>query len=316
VGNIQNDFSNTTYSTLMDHKIYLYDANKFSGTKTIYFEATLHTDNSGNTVSAQLLQCTSSSNCSTGSAVSGSELTHTGDTSWTRERTASEITLTDDANFAVQVKMSAGTGDIANAKIIIGQTAAGGLTDIELVHEYVNTLATDSDITYTDQDYLDQYDPTNSFLGGTFTKYFEATLKGSTGTGSVYAILKNDTDGTTISGSEISTGNTSYTRVRSGDITSNMPSSAKNMDTQLKNLEVAGGTTSAADSWLIIQVSNLQIPENLLFVIPLAVFIPVVLRKRFKVKLAFLGLSNWCQVMQKERLMVREVFQEGSSDGG
>ena len=50
-------------------------------------------------------------------------------------------------------------------------------------------------------------------------------------------------------------------------------------------------TTSAASSWLIIQASSLQIPENLLLLIPLAIFLPVVVKwwkaKREGRKLSF-----------------------------
>jgi hypothetical protein len=273
VGNSQNDFSNTSYSTLTDHKIYLFDINKFSGTKTVYFEATLHTDTAGNTVSAQLLQCTSVSNCSSGSAVSGSEVTHTGNTNWTRKRTASGITLTDDANFAVQVKMSGGTGDIANAKIIIEQSSDNmGLTDIELVHEYVNTK--------------------NSLAQTGTTAYARLSVA----------------EGAAVSGSTVSTTNTSYTRVRSSSITTS--TNAYDTEISLDNSTFTeqgyvnpytsgnwvGGTFTylfeatlrtpssnnedISNSWLIIQVSSLAVPENLIYFLPFIVFLPRIFGKR------------------------------------
>lgn len=165
---------------------------------------------------------------------------------------------------------------------------------MEIIHHYVNTLATDTDSTYTDQDYLNQYDPGN-FVGGTFTYNFEATLKTSAGTG--YAKLKNDTDGNEIdddagcSGdgnptSEITTDGTDdndYDRIKSAALGAacDWPTAAKNMDTIAKNSAASGNTTSVSNSWLIITVSNLQIPENLLLFIPAVLFLPFVI-KRFR----------------------------------
>jgi hypothetical protein len=316
-----------------------------------------------------------------------------------------------------------------------------------LVHQYINTLATDTDSTYTDQDYLNEFNPEN-FNAGTFTYYFESTLKSSGGSGGTgYTQFWNDSDTSAVSGSDVSQAgftvdetvgvsgddsyqdnvgandptfsyirgltdsywgsarwsinipqgseitaayaslvcasiswndiradlyfqdtdnagqftsndddisdrtrtsekstwseddmtylaytNTSslvspiqevidrpgwspenylalviddtdsnydwqfvqydlgpgmyppklyikysdYRRQRSGDITSNMPSAAKDMDTQLKNN--ATNTTSASSSWLIIQVSSLQVPENLLFFLPIVFFMPYIVK--------------------------------------
>jgi len=260
-GNAQNNFSNTTYSTLTDHKIYYYDSTKFSGTVSTYFEATLHTDSGSDTVYAQLLECASSSDCSTGSAVG--DVSHTGNTTWTHPTRAS-VTLTSGKYYAVQTKVSAGTGDIANAKIIIDQTAAGGITSLETVHQYINTPATDTDNVYTSQNFNNRYNPDlneslKSFSGGTFTYYFDATIKTSAGTG--FAQIYDKTNSVSISNSEISTINTSYTRVVSGDITGNLPqypsTPARNLDTQVRNSVASGNTTSVSSSRLIIQVTNL-----------------------------------------------------------
>jgi len=53
------------------------------------------------------------------------------------------------------------------------------------------------------------------------------------------------------------------------------------MDTIAKNSAASGNTTSVSNSWLIITVSNLQIPENLLLFIPAVLFLPFVI-KRFR----------------------------------
>ena len=237
-----------------------------------------------NTVSAALYQ--DGATCTT--QVSGSEFTLTS-TTWTRVRTASTITLTDATDYMVCIKTadSSATASIANAKIIQEQSDVGGITDVELYYSYINTLATDTDSTYTDQDFLNQFDPDN-FAAGTFTYYFESTIKTSNAASTAYAQLWNDTDSSAITGSEVTTTSTSYARSRSGDITANMPSAVKNMDNQLKNQ--ATDTTSAASSWLIIQVSSLQIPENLLFALPFVVFMPYVLKWWRRRRLALSGL--------------------------
>jgi len=263
VGNSQNNFADTSYTILTDHKIYYYDSSKFSGTLNAYFTASLHTDSGSDTVYAQLLECTSTNDCSTGSVVSGSQVSHTGNTNWTLP-TPVAVTLTTTKNYAVQVKVSAGTGDIANAKILLDQTDAGGITALETVQQQVNTLATDASTTYdSDFEYLNYYNPDlrttqQSFAGGTFTYNFEATMKVSAGTGGVQ--LKNDSSGSAISGSEVTSTSISYERKRTASaITANLPQYpqagvGKNLDSQAKN---SGGTTSVANSWVIVGVTNL-----------------------------------------------------------
>ncbi len=58
------------------------------------------------------------------------------------------------------------------------------------------------------------------------------------------------TDSTAISGTEVSTANTDYTRLRSGELSTHMPTSTKNLDTEIRNS--ASGTTTLTSSRLII----------------------------------------------------------------
>ncbi|KKS66300.1 MAG: hypothetical protein UV35_C0019G0005 [candidate division WWE3 bacterium GW2011_GWB1_42_6] len=119
----------------------------------------------------------------------------------------------------------------------------------------VNSLMTDADATYSNAYRYTLFNPgisatQISFEGGNFNYFYEATLKTSAGTG--YARLINATSGAAISGGEITTAATTYTRVRSGDISSGMPtaqstlSSGQTMDTQIRNS--ATNTTSVANS--------------------------------------------------------------------
>jgi len=182
-------------------------------------------------------------------AVAGSEVT-TNSADFVRVRSGS-FTLTSGNNVVIQIK----SGIIANAKLVLVQSAAGGITAVEMVQQYINTLNTTTSTSYVDQDYLNQFDPGNFKGGGTFTYFYEGTIKTTAGT--AYSQLRNDTDAAAITGSEITTTSVSYVRVRSGNITANMPASAKNMDAQLHN-SASTNTTSSTSTWLIIQAASLS----------------------------------------------------------
>ena len=257
----------TSYTNLTNKKIWRYDSSKFSPAPTAYFEAVISNDTAGQTTYAALY--TDGATCS--SQVSGSEVSTTG-TTWSRVR-SSGISLTDGTDYTVCVKASANTAKIANSKIVLEQTdATNGIRAVELYQMQVNSLLTDADATYSSSYRYTSFNPginptQSSFEGGTFTYYYEATMKTSAGTG--YATLYNATSGTAITGGEITTASTTYSRVRSGDITANMPygpsslSQAQDMDTQAKNS--ATNTTSLASSWVIIQVSNLSNVTNTIY---------------------------------------------------
>lgn len=159
---------------------------------------------------------------------------------------SSSITLTDDRRYRIVVSKSinAGTIEIANAKLVLEQADAGGVSKVELIQQQVNTDVTDADSTYTSQSLMNTYNPDN--YSSTPYVYFESTLKTSAGTGYVQAY--DTTGASAIASSEISTTSTSYTRVRSASLT--MPESTSAIDTQIKNS--ATNTTSVASSWLII----------------------------------------------------------------
>jgi hypothetical protein len=267
VGNSQTSTSLSSIR-LTDFKSYRWDSSKFSGTPAVYFEATIKNSNASRITSAEL---SAVSDCST--VVTGSSVTVTG-TTWSRSRSSNIFAnLTTGTDYWVCIHVNiASTASIANAKIIVEQSNVGGITDFETVQQGVNTLATDADSTYTSQNFSNQFDPDN-FYGGSFVYLYEATLKTSAGTG--YSQLYDQTAGSAISGSEVSTTSTSYSRQRSSSLT--MPASAANMDTQIKNSST--NTTSVSNSWLIIQVSGLQVPENVWLLIPIVIFIPVIIKR-------------------------------------
>jgi hypothetical protein len=152
---------------------------------------------------------------------------------------------------------------------------------MEIIHTYVNTLATDADSTYTEQDFDNQYDDSH-FAGGTYTFRHECTLKSSAGTG--YCDMYNGS--AQVTNSEITTDGTDdndYDRIRGASNLSGMPVSATNLDARIRNSAASGNTTSVSNSWLVITATSLQIPENLLFFLPLVLFLPAFF-KRFKLR--------------------------------
>ena len=231
---------------------------------------------------------TNGATCTT--QMSGSEVSSTS-TSWTRVRSAAiSGGLTNSTAFMVCVRSSDNsvTPAVASAKIVVEQTAAGGLTDIETVQQYNNSLATDADTTYTSQDYDNRFEKDN-FAAGTFVAYFESTLKTSNGSNAYFAQIDTPLG-------EVTAADTSYTRKRSAsDLWSSLPASATNIDVQLKNASTT--TTSSASSWLIIQISAMQIPEMVIWVLPLAIFMPFIVKwyRLRKVRLAAVWQSwpNW-----------------------
>jgi hypothetical protein len=269
IGNYQTAFTNTSATELTNYKIYKYDKDQFTPTPEssgdVTFNATLKTDNSLDTVYAELYNLTNSTVVATAS--------HTGNTNWTLASTANvdgdaDWDQANDDEYIVRVYCADGeangcSGNISNAKVILDQSDANGITNLELIHNQVNTLKTDADSTYTSQSFMNRFNPNNEatqaqFMAGDFVYYYEATLKTSAGTG--YARLYNNTTGA-ITGGEVSTTSTSYSRQRSGDITANVPkqpttTSATDMETQIKN--AATDTTSVSVSALIIDVNSLS----------------------------------------------------------
>jgi hypothetical protein len=240
----------TSYTQLTNKKIYYYDATKFKPEPTAYFEASLSNNTEGEDAFAALYE--NGSSCT--NMVSGSEVSVTG-TSWSLAR-SNAITLNSGTEYMVCIRSSSGTARIANAKILLHQYEGNGIEDLETYHYHINTLTTRTTDTYADQDYISLFNP-NSFMyeSGNINYFFEATMRTTAGTS--YAMIRNLSDGTDIASSEITSTSTSYERVRSSDITVNMPSANKNLDTRIRNSAASGNTTSVSSSMIVIQISNL-----------------------------------------------------------
>jgi hypothetical protein len=163
-----------------------------------------------------------------------------------------EITLTSGNEFVARLKQAY----LLNARIIHSQSNSNGIYAVETYMPLITTAMTETSSSYVDKEVLDYYDPENNQVIENYNLgkiYYEATLKTSAGTG--YTILKNDTDGLDVNGSELSTTGSSYDLVRStNSIGLDMPVSAKTMDARIKN--VTGGTTTVSSSWIVIQNNN------------------------------------------------------------
>jgi hypothetical protein len=161
-----------------DPKYWKYDASKYDGTIQVFFEASLN--NAASTTFASLYPAGTS--CS--GQVSGSQVSVTDTTAERARRADISGNLSSGTTYMVCLHTSVGanTARLKNAKIIIQQSSGSGLTKMELQHMYMNDHISNATSTYTSQNSLDQYNPSD-WAAGTFTYYFESTLTTSAGTG-------------------------------------------------------------------------------------------------------------------------------------
>ena len=168
---------------------------------------------------------------------------------------------TNDDQYVVRIYTSNGsnTAYISNAKIIIDQTESSGISKLELAHQYITTTRTQTNTSYTQDSFLNDYTPGNFATPHTRKIYFDASLKTSAGTG--YAMLYNvsDTDLIdTTTTSEVTTTSTNYEQQVSGDLSNNSdwPTATKTLDTIIK--ASSGNTTSISSTRLLIEIANLD----------------------------------------------------------
>ena len=247
----------TGATTLTDKKYYYFDSSKFSGTLSAYFEASLVSNNASGTAYAVLYNETDSETVSTVS-ITG--------TSWGRNR-SSAITigssagnLKTDKEYVVQIYSSDGayTASIANAKLVLQQSDAAGLTEMEVIHQLLNAKSSRAAFSYGEgstnveatSDYV-------AFEGGDVMTAFEATMKTSAGTS--YTVPNAITFGKELSNLELSTTSTSYDRVRTSfqqDYSRLIMNSTAGVVTYLKTSS-SSYTNDTSATTLIFQISNL-----------------------------------------------------------
>lgn len=221
-----------------------------------YVKVTItYTTSSTATMSVELFNITTNATVATSSISTTS-------TTWTRVRSS---TLVGDANwrtsnadqYEIRMKTSDATapGNIANAHIILDQSAGGGITNLETMQQYINSGTQASGTTYSSGSWFNKYESAN-WAGGTFTYWSEVTMAEGAGTGTAALCFTTTTTCDTIltnSDTMVST-STTYVLVRS--TSSITPVDGKEIDVEFKNS--GANFTLVGTAWMIIQVSNLS----------------------------------------------------------
>ncbi len=239
--------TNTSYELITAPKIYFWDDDVFSGIQNVYLEATLKSSDSEGVAYAALSSSTTCAN-----TVSDSEVSVSG-TIWDRTRSSNiRSNLTDDTDYWICVKSTADTtSSIASVKLIIDQTDATGIHNFQLIHPLINSPVTDSDSTYTSQNFIYLFDP-HTYQADDVFRYFDATLQTSQETSDAFIRLFNASDSANIVSGELITNSTGYSRLRSNELSANLPSSIKTLDAQIKNENTA--ITTVSNAWLVQNV--------------------------------------------------------------
>ena len=195
----------------------------------------------------------------TNSAVVGNSGISSFDNDYTRVRSSALTTnwdTTNDDEYEVRIYTSDGsnTAALANAKIVLVQSDTGGIQKVETVHHLLTTARTQTNTIYTQESFLNQFDPANFASSNNFEAYFEATMRTTGGTG--FAQLYNDSDSDSIDNSvdsELTTTSTSYGRERSADFSGNTdwPTAAKDFDAVLK--ATSSQTMTASNAWMVLR---------------------------------------------------------------
>ena len=226
-------------------------------------------DNAAGTSKAQLLACTSATNCTTGTAVSGSEVTLTGTTNTLKRSADIKANISAGNTYIVQVSGVTNGGSIRNAKIIIVQSdATNGLTGLETIQMYANYWQATS-AEYANTGYPNSF--TSGNFTGTVTYYNEVTIKANdTGKSPSGTVKSRISDGTNNLGEVSGASSSVFTRKRSGSIS---PATAV-FDSQNGCTSCSNRTSIINNEWLIIQAQSMPIPEAAIFALPAMLFLP------------------------------------------
>lgn len=173
---------------------------------------------------------------------------------------------TDDADeYEVRVYTSDSANPIylANAKIVLDQEQTGGLTRTELVHHYLTSTRQQTNTIYTQETFINLFEPDRFAQTNVVRAFFETTMRTSAG-GEAYAALY-DTDASSIIDDPVDSeillsDNTSFTRQRTGNlgVNTDWPGTASELTTVIK--AGSGDTATVSNSVLIIQAVALD-PE-------------------------------------------------------
>jgi cellulose synthase/poly-beta-1,6-N-acetylglucosamine synthase-like glycosyltransferase len=313
VGNHESTTSATDVP-LAQPKYWKYDSSKYDGTVTIYFEtaemATAHSSIAASLYVAGASCTTQISNTSQSTSAGVAAKSQ-------RQRSADiSVSLSSGTTYMVCINSaSSGGAYLVTAKIVVQQTSSTGLTKTEIYHTYDNTYITNTTTTLTGQSFFNEYEAGN-WAGGTFTYYFEATMKSSVNTDTVTAQICYQATSAcdTAVGNTSTTSSTSLTLVRSSSFAS-APPDGKELDAGIK-VTTGGDTITVNHAALVIDVSSLQTPENLFPFLPLLIFLPKIveyIKKRRQLRLAVTQhavMSNKATASpaRKTRVRARQVI--------
>lgn len=205
---LYNDTATTTTSTSYvaptSAPFVYWDNDVYDGTVAVYFEAVISTT-SGGTAYAQLYT-------TGGSAVTGSEVSYSADTSVSRQRSGDiKANLSDNTEYYFRLKASSGaTTTLHTARLVVVQT--GGITKTETQIPLVGQLTSTTSTKYVDHTYTYYFYFDQDRFDGSTSMYFEANGRKSGGYNCVVSITQ--TDNTTVTNGSITFSSTSGSRYR------------------------------------------------------------------------------------------------------
>ena len=217
INDISNTISSNSYGpTDNSLGLILWDSTLFTGA-TVYFEASIFCESActgpTKTVYAALFN-------SSGSQVTGSEVTTTS-TSTARVRSAAiTANLTDNTAYTVQVKVdSGGTGRIRGGRLVVVQTSTTAiLKTLNIVSVGKNVAVSATSDTQLTQKKIYRYN--SAGFNPAPTIYFEATMNaGASGTITASLYTDGGTCTSQVTSSAVTVSTTRVTRVRSSAIT-------------------------------------------------------------------------------------------------
>lgn len=217
-----------------------WDASEFDQVSGVYFEAVASVDTDILTASNVSLYDTTANK-----QVAEVEVPAATD-SPTRFR-SSDIGSKLTAGHEHVIRMERGTGLTGDtfrvhlARVIVVQS---GFNDT-LRYVDLSWMTDTTSTSFADVGYPDRYHMWEEWGG--ITGYFEATLSNSDGAETTTARLYNATGGTAVSGSEVSVSDTTFTRVRSSEITLDLANA-----TYRAQAKASGSTAHVRHAWLIV----------------------------------------------------------------
>ena len=286
-----NSASSSAYAQIADPKLYCFDededsadnavcdgrtTSRWSPAPTVYFEATIMIAASGDTVSVDL---------NSDGTASEAEVTYTGSTNWTLVRDTG-VTMMAGDQYNVRIKCTDGadfgsncSASIANARIIFEQdaTVKGGIQALETMQLYNNREISTTSQTPARQNFDNYYDVDN-FSTATINRFAESTMRVSAAANNATVYTKLCTTSEAGCSVEISTTSASATRKRSAAFS---PTDNNNYDSYIRCQSDAGNCSgdsktgfSDSDSWMVIQLSSIPVPEIAILALPAMFALP------------------------------------------